>query len=67
MKIEEGKVKVEVEVKVKSSGSKTHDEAYSPSMGAALLQQITLRDNGFSPETQETAGGVFLTVRLLLC
>jgi len=32
--------------RVENSGSKTHDEPSSLSMGTPLLQQITLRDNG---------------------
>jgi len=41
----EAKAQVKVEVKVKSSASESHDEACSLSMGTALIQQITLRNN----------------------
>jgi hypothetical protein len=41
------------ELRPNGSGSKTHDEARSPSMGPPLLLQITLMDKGIRQKIRE--------------
>jgi len=42
----------------KGSGSKTHDEACSPSMGTPLLRQIALRSKGVTQDSGDSSNMV---------